>query len=198
MQYGSRTSSGCCGTLYVLVQAFLILWHVFASFWQAQNPFNGKNCKIFTNKQQIKIWQKYVQIIMECVEEKASYETNAAKNKEINILSVKKDKLRSRCGRDLSLNTMWARKATRCSMGNTKKRRKEEDDDEKKRSEVKWTQKLFGLKRNEHSRKNKAQKSKEIWKSFSFSFHFILEGEYENIYGISCIIRHAYVNRKTK
>lgn len=27
---------------------------------------------------------------------------------------------------------------------------------------------------------------------------YFLEGEYENIYGISCIIRHAYVNRKTK
>lgn len=146
MQYGSRTSSGCCGTLYVLVQAFLILWHVFASFWQAQNPFNGKNCKIFTNKQQIKIWQKYVQIIMECVEEKASYETNAAKNKEINILSVKKDKLRSRCGRDLSLNTMWARKATRCSMENIKKKKKRR---RWWRKEKKWSEmnaKTFRLK----------------------------------------------------
>lgn len=46
--------------------------------------------KLFTNKQQIKIWQKCVQIIMECKKKEASYETNAAKNKEINNLRMEK------------------------------------------------------------------------------------------------------------
>lgn len=71
---------------------------------------------------------------MECVEEKASYETNAAKNKEINILSVKKGQTAKSVWQRSVFKYNVSKKSDQMQHGKYKKK---EDDDEKKRSEVK-------------------------------------------------------------
>lgn len=110
--------------------------------------------KKFTNKQQIKIWQKCVQIIMECKRKAASYETYAAKNKEINILSVKKGR---RKNSNVDVVYIFNTLAHTFYVNDIEREWAPESEwnEEKKvpKWEVMWNerQKLFGLKRNERS-----------------------------------------------
>lgn len=135
---------------------------------------------------------------MECKRKAASYETYAAKNKEINILSVKKGR---RKNSNVDVVYIFNTLAHTFYVNDIEREWAPESEwnEEKKsaemRSDVKRTAKTFRLKTEwTQSLAKGARKWKEIWKSFRWLF----SGEYENIYGILCIIRHAYVNRKTK
>lgn len=111
--------------------------HVFLRLTSAKIYSLRKTEKFFTNKQQIKIWQKCVQIIMEYGSKKneASYETNAAKNKEINILSVKKGRPTPKSVWQICLQTQYVRE-NRPRRKNTRKKRKIK----RRREEVKWNE----------------------------------------------------------
>lgn len=100
---------------------------------------------------------------------------------------------------------------TQYSTARRKRKYKKKGKKKKTRSDVRRTQKLFGLKRmnevaatvdgsgsSDNNGNECCQSSAKMEGNMKKFLPLFLPNEYENIYGILCIIRHAYVNRKTK